>query len=437
MVLISSLLLSGPLIYKTESAIAPIFVTPAAEVYADPEDPGATPIPLPNWDKKERINILLVGVDKREDDEYSRTDTIILVTIDPLAKTVGLMSFPRDLRVNIYQYGEHKINAAYIFGEVDKRPGGGVGLLRRTIARNFGVPIHYYAQVDFRGFERIVDEFGGVNVDVPYPLKDDEYPTETYGYTGIYFAAGLQHLDGKTALRYARTRHADNDFGRARRQQEVILSLRQQALSLDLIKKFYPLLEILGGSVKTDLKPEQVAALAQLGQGIPRENIKGYSLEGLLSGYEEGGDSFLIADWPAVKARMRQMIPNLALLSTTLAPDPAVKIGVQNGTYRPQFAAQTVERLKGAGFAGASVDATEVTESPKPMPFSIVYDYTGSGEMALLVVKRLGLPEDAVRPGPGPAPGEVEILVVLGEDVPYVEPRPSPAPAPSPMRQRP
>ncbi len=416
-VMIPALLLTGPVVYRADQAIDEIFRTPVAVAVqgpTDPAEPEATPHPLPDWDRKERVNIVLIGVDKREDDEFSRTDTIILVTIDPVAKKVGVLSLPRDLKVTIPGYGEDKINAAYVRGEMDKRPGGGVGLLQRTIARNFDVPVHYYAQVDFGGFVKIVDTFGGVNVDVPYPIKDDEYPTETYGYTGLYFAAGLQHLDGRSALRYARTRHDDGDFARARRQQEVLLSLRQQALTRDLPSRFPRLLDILAGSVQTDLSPTQAAGLVRLGQEIPRENIKTYSLQDLVLGEQEpGGPEYLIADWPKVRRLMREMIPDPPAAAVAPAPDPGVRIAVRNGTRRDRFATRSVATLRSAGFAGATVDETEQT-----LDLSVVYNYAGKGDQALLAARTLGLPEDAVRQAPGPAPSGVDILIVLGDDAP-------------------
>ena len=428
--LIGGMVFSAPFLYQVEKAIAPIFdPTPVSLIAGDPDDPEATPVPLPDWDKKERVNILLVGVDKREDEEFSRTDTIILASIDPASKTVGILSIPRDLRVTIPGHGAQKINAAYAIGEVEKLPGGGIKLLQRTIYQNFGVNVHYYASVDFRGFEKIVDTFGGVNVDVPYPIKDDEYPTETLGYTGIYFGVGLQHLDGKTALRYARTRHADGDFGRSRRQQQVILALRQQALSRDLPSKFWQLLDVLGGSVRTDLSVDQAAALTRLGQGIPREDIKTYSLYDLVEGAEidpDTGVEYVVADMSRVRRRVREMVPN----ATTAAPTPSasLRIAVQNGAQVPGLAGRAVDRLKRAGFSGAAVD----TEAPPEiLESSVIYDYGKSGEMAYLVARTLGLPESAVRDGAGGAPNDADIVVVLGQDTPDTPPRAVPTPTPN------
>src|SRR5690606_39902762 len=123
---------------------------------------------------------------------------------------VGMMSIPRDLLVTIPGLGEEKINAAYSAGEESGVTGA--GLVRATVEYNFNIPIHYVAEVDFEGFQRIVDTLGGVTIDVPAPIKDDEYPGEQFNYTRIYFHTGLQHLDVNTARRFARTRSDDTHF---------------------------------------------------------------------------------------------------------------------------------------------------------------------------------------------------------------------------------
>lgn len=308
----------GPLAWASWRAYQRVFVTPVPRatvvineqgtpevVLLTADDPA---IQLPNWDKKDRINVLLLGVDRREAEDVPRSDTIIIVTIDPLTKDVGMLSIPRDLLVTIPGYGQEKINAAYALGA--NSPITGPGLVRATIEYNFGIPIHYYAEVDFEGFVRIVDTIGGVVVDVPAPIKDDEYPGEDYNYTRIYFAPGLQRMDGRTALRYVRTRHDDNDFARGYRQQQVLRALREQGLRLDLIRKAPQLVDSLGDTVRTDLSPAQVLALAKLGTEIPRDHIRSYTLLPATTSYWEPGQPFyLIPDWNAIQAILDEMFP--------------------------------------------------------------------------------------------------------------------------------
>lgn len=414
-----ALLATSPLLYNIYKRTNKVLIeTPISQQIPTDLSAGESKVVLPNWDKQDRINILLVGNDYREGDQSSRTDSIIIVSIDPKAKTVGMLSLPRDLHVNIPGYGEDKINAAYIYGDLDKRPGGGIGLLESTIRNNFGVQIHYFGSVNFQGFVKIVDAFGGVTVDPPYPIVDDEYPTETYGYTSLYFPAGIQHLDGKTALQYARTRHADLDFGRSRRQQEVILALRQQALKGNLIQNFYKLLDVLGGSVMTDLNQQQIAQLANLGLSIPTGNINQITLQDLMVGKEGAdGEQYLTGDWSAIRARVRAIVPDAGKPLATPTPDTGAKIYVQNGTLRDQFAAHTVDRLKARGFGGAAVDATPVTDEPLPMAQTIIYEYAKT-DTAILAAKALGLTEDSVCHATGTAPHGADIVIILGNDAP-------------------
>ncbi len=325
----------APLAWASWRAYQRVFTTPVPRanvivnaqgtpevVLVSPDDPA---IQLPDWDKKDRINVLLLGVDRREAEDVPRADTIIVVTIDPLTKDVGLLSIPRDLLVTIPGYGQEKINAAYPLGMSSSLTGP--GLLRATIEYNFGIPIHYYAEVDFEGFVRIVDTLGGVVVDVPAPIKDDEYPGEDYNYTRIYFAPGLQHMDGRTALRYVRTRHDDNDFSRGYRQQQVLRALREQGLRLDLLRKAPQLVDALAETVRTDLSPQQVLALAKLGSEIPRERIRSFTLLQATTSYWEPGQPFyLIPNWPAIQAILDEMFPpregqpRPRVRSTTVAP---------------------------------------------------------------------------------------------------------------------
>jgi LCP family protein required for cell wall assembly len=230
---------------------------------------------LPDWQGSERVNILLLGIDKRDNEQINgtRSDTIMLASIDPETKSATLVSIPRDLWVNIPGCsanagcigGQQRINVAHAVGGPD--------LTRRTITADFGVPIQFYARVDFRGFEQLVDSVGGVTVDVDMPVKDDEYPTEDYGYQRIYFGPGPQLLDGRRALQYARSRHGSNDFDRASRQQKVLVSLRSRALQLDMLPRATELLAIIQSSLSTDLSPVQLLSLAKLISQIDRDKI--------------------------------------------------------------------------------------------------------------------------------------------------------------------
>jgi polyisoprenyl-teichoic acid--peptidoglycan teichoic acid transferase len=332
-----------PIVWEAQQAAGKVFVTPVARESfvtpvatvpvvpgdtpttgptAEPALPTATtrpgdptptaqpptPTPLPEWSGRDPINILLLGVDRRVGDEGPpRSDTIIVVHVDPVAKRVDMLSIPRDLLVQIPGYYATKINAAYPFGELDESvPGGGPTLVAQTIEYNFGIPINYFAEVDIAGMEKVVDTIGGVIIDVPGIVKDDQYPTEDSGFTRIQFTPGLQVMDGVTAVRYARTRHDGGDFSRQTRQQQVLIAIRERAMATGLITNLPDIISELGDSVRTDILGDDPSFLklyemASLGQEIGRENIYSHSLGAYV--YEEviDGGYYLVGDWEVIR----------------------------------------------------------------------------------------------------------------------------------------
>lgn len=249
-----------------------------------PGKPSPTPRPSPTPDYVRRLpegrfNILVMGTDIRpqSSEEYGRSDSMVLVNIDTISRTVRTLSIPRDLIVDIPDYGESKVNAAYLYGEYYHEPGGGKALAMRTLSDFFNVAIDYYVTINFEGLKKIVDEVGGVDINVPYELDDYQYPSDDegdlYGTIHVHFDEGWQHMDGKTALRYSRTRHADNDYARSRRQLQVVMAIRQKAMSLDLLPSVPSILNDLAGTVQTNIAWDQQLGLAQLAFSISSSSI--------------------------------------------------------------------------------------------------------------------------------------------------------------------
>ncbi len=222
------------------------------------------------WKDKERVNVLLLGTDHREDEgnQPSRTDTMLVLSIDPINKTAAMVGIPRDMWVRIPLEGgrwvEGKINTAHFYGDLYKYPGGGPALADKTVENVLGVKIHYVARINFMPFQKIIDSLNGINVEIEKPLKDDEYPTADYGTKRIFMPAGLQHLSGEQALEYARSRHQDSDFGRMKRQQQVLVAVRERATSLGMITKLPSLVGQFKDMVYTDLAPAEALAFAKL-----------------------------------------------------------------------------------------------------------------------------------------------------------------------------
>src|SRR5438067_10373635 len=190
-----------------------------------------------------------------------------------------MLSIPRDLYVNVPNYGAMKLDEAYFIG--DRYEHNAVGLSRLAIFQNFGITINYYAWVGLNGFIKVVNTAGGVDIDVTHPITDDLYPDDTgnsrnaYAYKRLYLAPGPQHLDGPTALEYVRSRHADlvGDFGRSARQQQVLNQLKTKLNNPDIIGKLSELAQDLNGFVKTDMQLPDVFKLMNLARTVDQNKI--------------------------------------------------------------------------------------------------------------------------------------------------------------------
>ena len=207
--------------------------------------------PAPTLVAGKRINLLLLGSDQRPYEGGFRTDTIILVSLDPSTGTASLVSFPRDLYVYIPGWTQQRINTAMGYG--------GFPLLADTLAYNFGVRPEHYVIVNFWAFTQTIDNLGGIDVYATQALTDHR---DGYGYYTI--EPGLNHMDGETALWYARSRYSTSDFDRGRRQQEVVLALFKRLLSLNAIEKAPELYDLYAQNVTTDLSFQDIAPLLPL-----------------------------------------------------------------------------------------------------------------------------------------------------------------------------
>lgn len=254
-------------------------ITPGSSMQTSNAPAAAT------WDGKSRINILLLGLDYTEkraatEGGPSMSDTMILITIDPMTKTLGALSIRRDLWVNVPGHDYNKINKAYWWGEVDNLPGvGGAGLAMQTVEEFLGVPINFYARVDFNTFVRLVDEIGGVPIDVKERMLMDPY------HTGMPFwlEPGFVVMPGNHALEYARSRSsAGGDIDRGGRQMEVVNAIWQKIVKANmmpqLISRAPALYQELSTGVQTNMTLGQAIQLGLLFVQIPQSNFKTYNI---------------------------------------------------------------------------------------------------------------------------------------------------------------
>ncbi len=380
------------------------------------------------------FNVLVLGVDLRANDpsEGARADTLIVVHVDPVQKWASMLSIPRDTLVEIPNQAcanasGTKINSAYacgyrnpeIYGTGVEPEDAGAALAAETVEGFLGIKIGYTAQVDFNGFQKIVDTLGGVTVDVPRAILDAEYPTEDYGYMRLYIPAGLQRMDGTTALRYARTRHADNDFGRAQRQQQVLQAvldeLKRQGI-LGQIDAAPKLLDVASEYVRTTLRINDMTTLtglANLAQDLKADRIQRLVLKPETN---PDGTSNLCSDlssticWePAYVQRMAQQLE----LPPGEQPAAPATVQVQNGTRIRGLAGQVTTDLEVQGYV-----TTAPTDAPeKGIPNTLILNYTGKTETARRLAQFLNIDpqyiQDAAQEG---APPNVDIVVRLGED---------------------
>jgi len=367
------------------------------------------------------VNILCLGLDDLDPNaRYRRSDTIIVVSVDPATKSAGMLSIPRDLYVPITGIKvpqRNRINTAYVWGEYYRYPGGGPALAMRVVQETLGVPIHHYVAVDFQGFIKAI--------------YDPRAP-------GWYIPAGKQHLNGTMALRYVRFRYSDSDFYRQRRQQKFLLAVRDQVLRMDILPKLPTLLSTLWGSFKTDLTPAQILALARLGGEIDPRNIKNRIIdETMVTSYRTPtGAAVLLPKEAAIRQLAREVLSGAPAMAVAPSPTPmppsvptpapqatatpsererlakeGASIEVLNGTNVRGLAARTRTRLQEQGFRVIRIgDADRYTYAE-----TLLFVYRDKPFTRELLVQRLGIKPQNVRFTPN-ARATADLRLILGRD---------------------
>ncbi len=328
-----------------------------------------------------RVNVLVLGIGGQGHEAPNLSDTMMVISFDPKTKDAAMLSIPRDLYVKIpagvntkQQYG--KINAANAYG--------GPELAARTVSNVIGVPIHYYVLIDFSGFKQAIDAVGGVDINVPTAIYDPDYPcdNERGGYCPFRISAGVQHMSGTVALRYARSRKSTSDFDRAARQQLVIAALRQKALQLSTLTnpvKLSQLIDAVGSHIKTDIQASELQKMAAIVKDIDPAKMVQKVID------TDSKDALLVGGINIIANAGYIEVPKIGNFNYTdiqdfvknifadhYLIDENAKLEVQNGSGIPGMASSVVKSLQSAHY---KVD--DPVNALDHYTTTVIYDYTG------------------------------------------------------------
>lgn len=379
----------------------------------------------PSWDGANRVSMLVMGLDYRDwasGEGPPRTDTMILFTLDPINRTAGMLSIPRDLWVNIpgFEYG--RINTAFQLGEAYNLPGGGPQLATDTVEELLGVPVDYYAQIDFGAFVRFIDKIGGVDIDVKEKIKIDPLgPGNTRR-----LKPGIQRLSGEYALAYARARKSEGgDFDRSQRQQQVVLAIRDKVLKENLmprIVRYAPdLYAEISSGIRTNLDLDQAVRLAWLASQIPIESIKRGSINADHVTFAKSPDGTQDVLKPRTEL-IRELRDEIFTDSGPASPiaagmDPSqlvsmegARVAVMNGSYTPGLASQTTEYLQSLG-----INVLDTGNSDKFSTYTEITFHSGKPYTVQFLVNLMAISPFRIRHFFDPT-NTADIVIVLGDD---------------------
>jgi LCP family protein required for cell wall assembly len=376
---------------------------------------------LAKWEGKERITILVLGIDQRtdEDPKTARTDMLMLLTLDPQTQSAGMLSIPRDLYVPLPTGAQDRINTAHVYG--------GPELAMKTVEFNFGIQVHHYARINFNAVTRLIDLLGGIDVYNDQEINDPSFPDQHYGYAPFYLPAGWQHLDGATALKYARTRHGSSDFARIRRQQQVVMAVREKLIGSDAATKLLPntpqILSTLHTAINTDLGAAEIVQLAlYVKDNIPKERIAQVAIDeqAVQNWTTPEGASVLIPIREKVRELRERFFASQAptpnsggadASAPNLSIEPSTgRIAIQNGTQTVGLAGGAKIFLEEQGYVVDSIG-----DAPQVAPKTIIVNYHQRRAYVERLVAVLGVPASAIVDVYDPN-NPLDALVVLGDD---------------------
>lgn len=321
----------------------------------------------------DRINILILGMGGALHEGPYLTDTIILASIKPSTGQIGLLSIPRDLYVPVQGYGWRKINSANALGMAESKDGG--LLTSQVVSDVFDVPIHYWVRIDFNLFKDLIDELGGIEIEVERSFTDYQFPGQNFSYRVVSFEKGKQTMDGERALQFARSRHGNNgedsDFARSRRQQKIIFAIKEKIEKENILsqpRKIWNAYNSLKNNLSSNLDLSQAIRLAKISSEISRENIITKVIEtgpdGPLKSEITLQGAFILKTKTGNFHELAQMALDLfkpsaetvlfgqspAREETAPLVEKKSKVVILNGTYVSGLAQQAGETLKNSDF---------------------------------------------------------------------------------------
>lgn len=331
-------------------------------------------------EEEDRINFLILGQGGAKHDGPYLTDTIMVISLKPSTKQIAIISLPRDLVVPIPGWGLKKINSANAYGEMNG-PEQGAVLASQVVEQVLGISIHYYARLSFSGFAQVIDDLGGVPITIERSFTDNQYPTDYNGTTVVSFEAGWQILDGTKALQYVRSRHGSNgegsDFARARRQQNLLLALKEKLLSPAtflnpaLTLRLY---RTLSNSIETNLEASEAIRLVQLVREVDINHIItrvfDNTPQGLLSETIGPDGAYLLVPKVSDYSQLQKAAQDIFQTNPFMQEVPSLII--ENGTSLPGLAESTSLELSQQGFKVLRFGNAGHPNYPR----TIIYDYT-------------------------------------------------------------
>ncbi len=377
----------------------------------------------------DRVNILVLGIGGAGHDGPELTDTVILASLKPSTGKVALISIPRDLLMTTADYGQVKLNAINAYAEA-KSKGSGPAAEAAALSAALGQPIDYWARIDFSGFEKAIDAMGGVDVTVDRSFTDTTFPVSDSSdlVKTVSFSAGAQHMNGATALEFARSRHGNNgegsDFARSKRQEKIILAAREKLLKAGTLLNPFTmdgLFETVKGSLLTNLQTWEAIRLAQTVSGLKSSDISLNVMSDtnvLVDGMTDEG-SFVLRpknnDWSGIMDFAANVFNTTTDVGAPAAPSVApARIEVRNGTGVTGLAQHAANSLMAAGFVISRIG----NASDRAYDHTVIYDLSKGGHTeAVAKIKSLMNANVATTPPVSiPLPTDADFLIILGKN---------------------